>query len=170
MQYKSLFVLFILTTFLSNAQSPLQVSSAEVSFVFIDDDVTGTLSGFSSSSTIDLDDLSNAKLMGSVNVESISTGNSIRNWALRRSKYFDAKTYPKISFESETIRIKEGNIKVVGQLTIKDVTKEVSFNFKKSDSQLVGTTALYSSDFGISIHNDRAENKVTVKIILHLKP
>lgn len=169
MNYKRLLLLMlVLFTFLTNAQNSIQVSSAEVSFVFEHNDVEGTLSGFSSSSTIDLNDLENANLKGVVQVKTISTGNSFRNWSLRRSKYFDADTYPEILFESKTIQIDEGNIQVIGQLTIKDVTKEFSFNFIKKDKQLVGTAVLYSSDYGIHIHDDREENKVRVKIVMHL--
>ncbi len=170
MKYKGLLVLLAFYTLLSNAQSSLQVSSAEVSFVFVNNDVEGSLTGFSSSSVIDLNDFENSKLKGSVKAETISTGNSIRNWSLRRSKYFDADTYPKISFESKTIQIDRDKIKVVGELTIKDVTKELSFNFTKSKKQLVGTAVLYSSDYGVNIKGDREKNKVNVKIVLNLKP
>lgn len=170
MKYRGLLLVLVFCAFLSNAQNSLQVSSAEVSFVFVNNDVEGTLTGFSSSSTIDWNDFKNSKLKGTVDVGTISTGNSIRNWSLRRSKYFDADAYPKISFESTTIQRDNNDIKVIGRLTIKDVTKELSFKFTKSDKQLVGTAVLYSSDYGVHIKDDREKNKVNVKVILHLKP
>lgn len=169
MKYKVLLLIVAFTTFLSNAQSVQLIASAEISFVFLNNDVEGTLSGFNSSSTIDLNNLENSQLKGSVDIATISTGNSIRNWSLKRGKYFDADTYPKITFESNTIQVYGRNITVKGQLTIKDITKELSFKFIRNENQLLGTATLYSSDFGIHIKNDREKNKVNAKIILNLK-
>ena len=56
MKYRGLLLVLVFCAFLSNAQNSLQVSSAEVSFVFVNNDVEGTLTGFSSSSTIDWND------------------------------------------------------------------------------------------------------------------
>ena len=155
--------------FLSNAQESQQVSSAEITFVFLNNDVDGTIAGFSSSSTIDMSNLTNAVLKGSVDVATIDTDNSIRNWSLKREKYFDAETYPKITFQSSSIQVDGSNITVIGQLTIKDITKKLTFKFTSKENQLVGTATLYSSDFGISIKSEREKNKVAMKIVLNLK-
>jgi len=163
-------LLFLVTSLLlANAQNKLQVSSAEVSFTFVNNDVDGTLEGFTSESVIDFDQIENSKLKGSVKVETISTGNSIRNWSLRRSKYFDAEKHPRITFESTSVIQKEGVITAKGKLTIKDVTKNISFRFEKSGDKLIGKTTLYSSDYGISIKKEREKNKVLVKLVFQLK-
>lgn len=154
---------------LSTAQETMSIANAEVTFLFVNNKVAGSIAGFSSSSKINVDQLENATLKGSVAVETIDTGNSIRNWSLKRSKYFDADTYPNITFESNSISITDENTTVKGLLTIKKTTKEVTFNFVKSGAKLIGTTSLYSSDYGINIKSDRKKNKVDVKIILHLK-
>jgi len=154
---------------LSKAQDALDISAAEISFVFVNNDVDGTISGFSSSSTIDANNLENSKLEGSVEVATIDTDNSIRNWSLRREKYFDADNHPKITFVSNTIASDGDVLNVVGQLTIKGITKKLTFKFKKTNKQLVGTATLYSSDYGIHIKSERDKNKVNVKIVLHLK-
>lgn len=169
MNYKVLVLFLSLNMFLSNAQESQQVSSAEITFVFLNNDVDGTIAGFSSSSTIDMSNLTNAVLKGSVDVATIDTDNSIRNWSLKREKYFDAETYPKITFQSSSIQVDGSNITVIGQLTIKDITKKITFKFTKKENQLVGTASLYSSDFGISIKSEREKNKVAMKIVLNLK-
>lgn len=169
MKRNILIFLISCTALYANAQNSQQVSTAEISFVFVSQDVSGTIEGFNSSSSIDLDNLANSKLKGAVTVETINTGNSIRNWSLRRGKYFDADEYPKISFESSSIQVDGADISVIGPLTIKGVTKEVTFKFTKTEKLLVGRTTLYSSDFGIQIKSEREKNKVTVKMVLHLK-
>ncbi|MFS4491817.1 YceI family protein [Maribacter sp. 2308TA10-17] len=166
----SITIFFVVFSILfANAQSDLSITNAEVSFVFVNNDVEGTLEGFTSESIIDLDQIENSKLKGSVKVETISTGNSIRNWSLRRSKYFDADNFPKIKFESTSVQQEGDIITVKGKLTIKDVAKDVNFSFKRKDKQLVGKTTLYSSDYGINIKSDREKNKVLVELIFQLK-
>ena len=167
---KILLITFILfTTLASNAQSSTEVSSAEVKFIFVNNDVDGTLTGFNSSSSIDLENLENSKFKGSVQVETISTGNSIRNWSLRRSKYFDADTYPKITFESSSIESNGNFFDVKGNLTIRNVTKVVTFKFSKDGKKLTGKSTIYSSDYGIEIKSKREQNKVDITIVLQLK-
>lgn len=168
MNYK-IAVLLLFSVLMVKAQGKLQISSAKVDFVFVNNDVEGSLTGFSSQSTVDLDQIENSKLKGSVQVETISTGNSIRNWSLRRSKYFDAENYPTISFESTSVQQKGTTISVKGALTIKDVTKEVTFLFERNDKKLVGKTTLYSSDYGINIKKERAKNQVLVQLEFQLK-
>ncbi|MEP3210076.1 MAG: YceI family protein [Maribacter sp.] len=169
MKYQITVLLLLFSVLYATAQSKLQISSAKVSFVFENNNVDGTLAGFHSDSSIDFDQIENSKLKGSVKVETISTGNSIRNWSLRRSKYFDADSYPTITFESTSVQQEGNSIKVDGKLTIRDVTKNITFRFERNDKQLVGKTTLYSSDYGIFIKKDRAKNKVLVKLEFQLK-
>lgn len=169
MKYYIAILFFVFSLLHVHSQTNSQISSAEVSFEFPNNDVNGTLSGFNSESTINFDQIENSKFKGSVKVETISTGNSIRNWSLRRSKYFDAEKYPTITFESTSLQ-QEGNIiSVKGKLTIKDVTKDISFRFERKGEQLIGKTSLYSSDYGINIKSEREKNKVLVKLVFQLK-
>jgi polyisoprenoid-binding protein YceI len=162
-------ILFVFSTLFVTAQSNLTVTDANVSFIFPNNDVEGTLSGFYSSSSVDLDTIENSTFKGSVNVETISTGNSIRNWSLKRGKYFDVDNYPKITFESTSVQ-KQGNvIKVIGKLTIKNVSKDIDFSFERNGNRLIGKTAIYSSDYGINIKSDRDKNKVLVTLVFQVK-
>ncbi|MFK7813900.1 MAG: YceI family protein [Maribacter sp.] len=169
MRYFFAIALLVFSIFESHAQREVEISSAKVSFTFVNNDVEGTLMGFTSESIIDLDNIENSKLKGSVDVETINTGNSIRNWSLRRSKYFDADNYPKISFESTSVQQEASRILVKGKLTIKDVTKNINFSFTESEKQLIGKTTIYSSDYGINIKNEQEQNKVLVKLVFQLK-
>ncbi len=169
MKYKVLVLLLSFNMLLSHAQEALQVSSAEISFVFLNNDVSGTIAGFSSSSRINTTDMTKSIIKGSVDVNTLDTDNSLRNWSLKREKYFNAETYPKITFESSSVQVDGNNIAVLGQLTIKGITKKLTFKFSKKENQLIGTTTLYSSDYGIEIKSDREKNQVDVKIVLNLK-
>ncbi len=167
---KSVLFLFFcgITSFQSMAQE--QITSATVSFVFVEKDVDGEISGFESDSKIDWDNLENSTLSGTVQSETISTGNFLRDWSLRGGKYFNADDYPKIKFTSTKIQVKKDTIMVDGDLTIKDITKSIQFTFLKQGKHLIGTTTLFSSDFDITIlKKGRESNKVKIKIDLELE-
>jgi polyisoprenoid-binding protein YceI len=75
------------------------------------------------------EDPSESRAYGTVNVASIDTGQPDRDAHLRSPDFFDAERYPQIRFESTRIEPVGGALwKVIGDLTIKDVTREVQFD------------------------------------------
>ena len=87
--------------------------------------VRGTFKEFEG--TLELgDDLSSAKAYGTVKTASVDTNESGRDDHLRGADFFDVENYPEITFASTSIEaIDEDSLKIVGNLTIKDVTNEV---------------------------------------------
>ncbi|MFC4096721.1 YceI family protein [Euzebyella saccharophila] len=146
----------------------IRVQSAEITFHFTSKDVKGSIGGFNSSSIIDLGNLTESKFSGSVQVETLKTGNFIRDWSLKGGKYFDADAYPSILFKSTKI---SGNMvdtfQVTGNLTLKGKTKPITFTFTRKDNRLIGLASLFTSDFGIQIKDEREENEVDVTIVLN---
>ena len=61
----------------------------------------------------------------SVKVKSIDTDNKMRDDHLRSDDFFNAKAFPVMTFKSKSSSKVDGGIDVVGDLTIRDVTKEV---------------------------------------------
>lgn len=161
----------LLMSFISvNAQEKFSLSDAQISFVFVSKNVAGTIAGFSSSSTLDPNDLPNSKLKGSVKVETLESGNFLRNWSLKGGKYFDVDKHPLITFESTAITKTTDGFKVEGQLTLKATTKTVIMNFIKDGDRLTGTASLFSSDYGINIiKKSREANKVNITLSFTLQ-
>ena len=162
------FILLLLTTCstaLIFGQEQGTLTDAEISFTFVSKKVTGTISGFSSSSAIDKNNISNSKIKGSVETKTLDSGNFLRTWSVKGGKYFDADTYPNINFEGSSVEASNSGFTVIGQLTIRDISKSVKIIFKEEGNRLVGTTTLFSSDFGIEIiKKSREANKVIVKM------
>jgi polyisoprenoid-binding protein YceI len=74
------------------------------------------------------DDPSNSHASGWANVASIDTGNADRDAHLRSPDFFDAERYPRVTYESTRVEwVEGGTYRVTGNLTIKDVTREVTF-------------------------------------------
>lgn len=62
-------------------------------------------------------------------VKGIYTGDERRDGHLRSGDFFDAEKYPEITFKSDAVfRRGQGRYTASGELTIRDVTRPVSFN------------------------------------------
>ncbi|WP_422859964.1 YceI family protein [Flagellimonas sp. S174] len=160
-------VLIALVFFKTNlhGQSTGKITSAKITFEFVSKEVKGTIEGFESQSKIDWQNLENSYFKGAVQSKTLDTNNGLRNWSLRSGKYFNVDDYPKITFESKRIRNENTKLLVTGNLNIKGVEKEITITFTKNGQQLVGTTSLYSIDYGIKIKKRREDNLVKVKMV-----
>ena len=90
--------------------------------------VRGAFNDVEGTATIDGDDPSRSSVNLTIQVASVDTRNEQRDGHLRTNDFFDVEKYPTISFASTSIAYNGGNeFEVTGDLTIKDVTKSVSF-------------------------------------------
>lgn len=97
--------------------------------------ITGVFHDFDIDLTADPDDLSTLETEAVVQVGSIDTRIGDRDDHLRSPDFFEAETYPEMTFVSTEVRNIDGtSFTLVGDLTIKDVTQEVEF-----DAEFLGT-------------------------------
>jgi len=78
--------------------------------------------------TVHLDEANpaNSSVAASVDVASVDTQTPDRDAHLRSDDFFNAERYPKMTFRSTRVEQIDGtNWKVTGELTVRDVTKEV---------------------------------------------
>lgn len=100
----------------------------------------------------DLTDLTTASIAFTFDVASIHTNSADRDNHLKSADFFDVEKYPAITFNSTTI-VKDGaDYKVTGDLTIKDVTKQVTFDVEYGGK---GT-----NPWGVEVYGFEAETKI----------
>lgn len=115
-----------------------------------------------------------------MDVNSIYTGNEKRDKHLRSDEFFDVEKYPTIKFVSNNVvKTKEGYV-ANGKLTMRDVTKDVSFNFVylgKQDTPwgfpsaaFSGTLTVNKNDFGLTYGGSILGEEVTVEYSFELNP
>jgi polyisoprenoid-binding protein YceI len=93
--------------------------------------VPGTFTKFAGTLVVDRDHLENSTVEARIEVASIDTRNSMRDDDLRSDKFFSAAKLPAITFKSKAWKkTGEDTLDVTGDLTIKDVTKEVVLKTK----------------------------------------
>ncbi len=90
----------------------------------------GSFTGLKGNIRFDADNSIAASFAVSINAGSVNTNNQSRDKHLRKEEYFDADKYPLINFASSSISTtKPGLFLMHGKLTIKGITKEISFPF-----------------------------------------
>ncbi len=92
-------------------------------------EVEGTFKVFEGSVENSKEDFSDAKISFSIDVNSVNTDNENRDKHLKSDDFFNAEKFPAMKFESTSF-VPEGNnkFKLNGNLTIRDITKPVSFD------------------------------------------
>lgn len=91
--------------------------------------VTGSFNSFDGKIETDGDNFENSNAFFSADIDSITTNNDDRDQHLKSDDFFNAEEYPKLTFESTQFeKIDDGEYNVTGDLTIRDVTKEVILN------------------------------------------
>jgi polyisoprenoid-binding protein YceI len=90
--------------------------------------VRGSFASFTG--TIEVaDDLTQSKVDVSIDTASVTTGAEDRDNHLRSGDFFDVENFPTMKFQSTEINdLGDGKYEVIGDLTIKDVTKPVTLD------------------------------------------
>lgn len=95
-------------------------------------DVLGSFDSFSGNIEADsIENLSNANINIEIDVASVSTKDYERDKHLTSAEFFHSDRYPKITFMATNIvNVGNNTYHIVGELTIKNVTKQVIFDTK----------------------------------------
>jgi polyisoprenoid-binding protein YceI len=105
--------------------------------------VSGFFKTFEGELTTTDDKFEDAEVSFSLDVNSIDTTQAQRDEHLKSAEFFDAATYPKITFKSTAIKATgDDEYALTGDLTIKDVTKPVTLKaeFGGSADDFYGNT------------------------------
>jgi polyisoprenoid-binding protein YceI len=91
--------------------------------------VKGEFGGPTGTVTFDPADLKTLKVDASFDTKTVNTRNPDRDKDLRSDLFFDVNKYPKMTFKSKRAEpTGAGRLKLVGDLTIKGITKEVTLD------------------------------------------
>jgi len=125
-----------------------------------------------------------SSVRATIDVASIDTSDEQRDAHLRSDDFFNAERYPHITFVSKRIeRVDAEYFRIVGDLTIRDVTKEVVLDtefegqvrdpYGNQRAGFTATTQINRGDFGVSFNGALETGGVIVgdkvKITLHIE-
>lgn len=111
--------------------------------------VKGKFKQFDGVIMYDENDLTKTSVSGSIAAASIDTGNERRDGHLRSEEFFHAEKYPEITFESKKVVKRDNGYVMIGDITIRGVTKEIEVPF-----EVVGkiTDPMGNTRIGIEAH------------------
>ena len=171
--------LFFCLGFLTASASEwdMQADSSSVRFIGVQEGSAfrGRFEDFSAMVSFDPASFDEGRIVGSVQVESVNSGDQERDSTLLDQEWFDPGTYPVSQFESDQIqRLEDGTFQAHGQLTLRGVTNPVTmdFSFKTSDSgaQLSGSFEIRRLDFGVGWPaTNWVDDEVSVQVELDLR-
>jgi len=125
-------------------------------------EIDGTFSTADAKMTASKDDLTDAQITLTADVNSINTGNEQRNSQLKGAEFFNSAQYGTLTFTSTSFTKVDGkNYRLQGNLTLHGVTKPVTLNVvfngtvtspmnKKTVAGFKVTGIVKRSDFGIA--------------------
>lgn len=122
--------------------------------------VRGRFAKYTGAIRFDEGDLTQSVLEATIDASSIDTGAPQRDEHLRSPDFFDAEKFPELRFRSKRIeKLEDARYRVLGDLTIRDVTREVSLDVEYGGRAkdpwgnerigFVAKAALDRKDFGL---------------------
>ena len=122
----------------------------------------------------------NPSMNVTIDVASINTSNEDRDIHLKTDEYFDTAKFPTMTFVSKSVNKTSDGMIVTGDLTIKDITKEVELPLAylgKQDTPwgfpsaaFEGEITVNRAEFGVGEAGGLLGNDVTVDFSLELNP
>ena len=123
-------------------------------------EVEGAFKASTGTMTASKPDFTDAKIEFTVDVNSINTDNEMRDKHLKSDDFFNAEKFPQMKFSSiEFKKINDKKYELIGNLTIRDVTKKVKFDvvyggttvdpWKNTKAGFRATTTINRLDYGL---------------------
>lgn len=93
--------------------------------------------------------IEDSKFNFTINVNSINTGNGMKNKHAISDKWFDAESYPTISFESKKVEKSTNGYLVAGSMKIHGIVKEMSIPFTFENNLFKSSFSVNRMDFKV---------------------
>ncbi len=137
--------------------------------------IDGIVSGLEGDILFTAADIKNSRFAVTLDVRTINTDIAIRDSALQTAEYLDTKRFPRISFISKQIVSagKPDAFLAKGLLTIKGISKEISFPFtvlpKDDGLFFIGEMKINRLDFKIAVGSTVLSDNLTVSLKVFAK-
>ena len=116
--------------------------------------------------------LSDANFSFTVDVNSINTGNGMKNKHAVSDKWFDAKKYPNIVFKSKSFSKSGNTYTVKGDMNIHGKTKEVSVPFSFEGNKIEAKFSVNRLDYNVGTMegmSKKVSNEIKLTVSIPLK-
>jgi len=131
--------------------------------------VDGSFTGLKATFQFDPNDLPGSYIKATIDPETVSTGDWLRNYHLRsEDQFLNTSKYPLLGFTSTKIEKTSTGFKAFGNLSLKGVTKpiEIPFTFSSSGNNgfFKGQFAIERMDYNIGKEGGTVGNTINISI------
>jgi len=124
--------------------------SEKYSVKFDGGDPSGEFTGLKGTILFDANNLPASKFDCTIDVESINTGNGMKNTHAKSDKWLDATKYPVIRFTSKSITRTAAGYEALGTLDMHGVQKEITLPFTFADNVFAGGFEVNRLDYDVN--------------------
>lgn len=137
---------FVASGFMLATGTSWKVDDKKYNVAFTAEEADGVIKGLKSTIVFDENNLEESSFKASLDVNTINTGNGMKNKHAKAEKWLNAEKYPTINFASSQITKSDKGYIAKGKLTVKGITKEINlpFTFTKK-----GKTGIFKGSFSI---------------------
>lgn len=165
-------IIFVLTSGFISIKSLQQLTlKDDYSVAFKSDDPSGEFTKMKANISFNESDLSKSSFEITIDVNSISTGNGMKNKKAMTAEWFDQMKYPTIYFKSTKVEKIGSDYQVVGNLKIKGITKTKTIPLKvekKSDGfKFSGKFSVNRIDYKVGKVSDVVPNNMNITYVFN---
>jgi polyisoprenoid-binding protein YceI len=124
--------------------------SEKYSVKFDGGDPSGEFTGLKGTIQFDANNLAASKFDCTVDVETINTGNGMKNTHAKSDKWLDAAKYPSIRFASKSINKTTSGFEATGTLDFHGVQKEITLPFTFVNNVFAASFEVNRLDYNIN--------------------
>ena len=135
--------------------------------------VTGTFNKVSGTAQLDDSNWTKSNVDAVIDVASVDTRVEGRDKDLRSPNFFDAEKYPTMEFKSKSVQKNGDGLKLIGDLTMHGVTKEVTLNLDAPGTAVTdpwgnarrgfsASTTINRKDWGLTWNNTLKTGELVV--------
>jgi polyisoprenoid-binding protein YceI len=132
------------------------------SIKFTSNDPSGTFTSMKGDISFDDNNLSSSKFNVMVDVNSINTGNGMKNNKAKGDDYFQADKFPTITYVSSKIEKSSTGYNVTGTLTMHGVSKQVTIPFTFTNNTFKGSFSVNRLDYGVGTDKGMSSHAASV--------
>lgn len=108
----------------------------------------------------------NSKISATIDATTIDTGNEMMTVHAKEESVLDTEKFPVITFVSSAVRKTTTGYEVTGTLTLKGITKEITFPFTFEKETFIGEFNIAAKDFSISREGAVPSGEIRIELTI----
>lgn len=105
-------------------------------------------------------------ITATIDATTVDTGNAVMTEHAKEPNVLDTGNFPEITFKSSSVKKNASGYEITGRLTLKGITKEITFPFTFEKETFIGEFTIAANDF--NINRDGAVPSGQIRIELNI--